>query len=50
MVQITVVTPAGRRRANVPAAAFWGDEPSTVVELIGAIHDVISAVRAAEPT
>jgi hypothetical protein len=50
MVQITLVTPTGRRRANVPAAAFWGSEPSTVVELIAAIHDVISAIRGTEPT
>lgn len=32
MVQITLITPDGRRRANVPAAAFWGEEPSTVIE------------------
>jgi hypothetical protein len=50
MVQITVVTPTERRRANVPAAAFWGDEPSTVVGLIAAIHDVITAIREIEPT
>lgn len=49
MVQITLVTPTGRRRANVPAAAFWGAEPSTIVELIAAIHDVISAIRGTEP-
>lgn len=49
MVQITLVTPTGRRRANVPAAAFWGGEPSTVVELIAAIHEVISAIRDTEP-
>ena len=49
LVQVTLVTPAGRRRANVPAAAFWGDEPSTVVDLIAAIHDVISAIREIEP-
>lgn len=49
MVQITLVTATGRRRASVPAAAFWGKEPSTVVELIGAIHDVISAIRGTEP-
>jgi len=50
MVQITLVTPAGRRRAGVPAAAFWGEEPSTVVELIAAIQDVISAIRGIDPT
>lgn len=50
MVQITLITPTGRRRANVPAAAFWGGEPSTVAELIGAVHDVISAIRGTEPT
>src|SRR5262245_15450288 len=49
MVQITLVTHVGRRRANVPAAAFWGNEPSTVVELIAAIHDVISAIRRIDP-
>lgn len=49
LVQITLVTPAGRRRANVPAAAFWGEEASSVVELIAAIHDVISAIREIEP-
>ena len=49
MVQITLVTPTGHRRASVPAAAFWGKEPSTVVELIAAIQDVISALRGATP-
>lgn len=49
MVQITLITPTGRRRANVPAAAFWGGEPSTVAELIAAVHDVISAIRGTEP-
>lgn len=49
MVQITLVTPTGRRRASVPAAAFWGNEPSTVVELIAAIQDVISAIRGTKP-
>ncbi len=49
LVHITLVTAAGRRRASVPAAAFWGDEPSTVIELIAAIHDVISAIRGIEP-
>lgn len=50
LVQITVITPAGRRRASVPAAAFWGREPSTVVELIAAVHGVITALREIEPT
>ncbi len=49
MVQITLVTVTGRRRASVPADAFWGKEPSSVVELIAAIHDVISAIRGIEP-
>jgi hypothetical protein len=38
-----------RRRASLPSAAFWGREPSTVVELIAAIHGVISALRELEP-
>ena len=50
VVQITVITGAGRRRASVPAAAFWGQEPSTVVDLIAAIQDVISAIRGVGPT
>jgi hypothetical protein len=45
LVQITVMTPTERRRASVPVAAFWGQEPSTVFELIAAIQDVISAIR-----
>ena len=49
MVQITVITPTGHRRASVPAAAFWGTEPSTVVERIAAIQDVISALRGSNP-
>lgn len=49
MVQVTVITPTGRRRASVPAAAFWGNEPSTVAGLIAAIQDVISALRGTEP-
>jgi hypothetical protein len=49
LVQITVITPTGRRRASVPAAAFWGQEPSTVVDLIAAIQDLISAIRDASP-
>jgi hypothetical protein len=49
LVQINLITPTGRRRASVPAAAFWGQEPSTVVELIAAIQDLISAIRGAGP-
>ena len=49
MVQITVMTPRGRRRACVPAAAFWGAEPSTVVELIAAIQDVMTTIRGVAP-
>jgi hypothetical protein len=49
LVQITLITPTGRRRACVPADAFWGKEPSTVVDLIGAIHAVISAIRETHP-
>lgn len=50
LVQVTVVTPAGRRRASLPSEAFWGREPSTVVELIAAIHGVITALREVEPS
>jgi hypothetical protein len=49
LVQITLITPTGRRRASVPAPAFWGQEPSTVADLIAAIHDVISAIREVGP-
>lgn len=48
-VQITVITPAGRRRALVPATIFWGQEPSTIADLVGAIQDVISALRETAP-
>lgn len=48
-VQITLITSTGRRRASVPAAAFWGQEPSTVIDLIAAIQDVISAISGAGP-
>jgi hypothetical protein len=47
--QITLITPTGRRRASVPAAAFWGREPSTVVDLIASIQDVISAISETGP-
>jgi hypothetical protein len=49
LVQITMMTPTGRRRASVPAAAFWGREPSTVVALIAAIQEVISAIQQTGP-
>jgi hypothetical protein len=49
LVQITVITPTGRRRASVPAAAFWGQEPSTVSDLIAAIQDLISGIGEAKP-
>jgi hypothetical protein len=47
LVQITLITSTGRRRASVPAAAFWGQEPSTVIDLIAAIHDLLSVISAA---
>ena len=46
---VTVLTPAGRRRAHVPHAAFMGQEPSSVVPLLAAIHDVITAIRTHTP-
>ncbi|QYG91151.1 hypothetical protein HC251_01005 [Iamia sp. SCSIO 61187] len=49
LVQITVLTPAGRHRARVPAEAFWGRQPSSVTPLLAAIHAVISALREATP-
>jgi hypothetical protein len=49
LVQVTLITLTGRRRASVPAAAFWGQEPSTVVDLIAAIQDVISAISGTGP-
>lgn len=49
LVQFTLITPNGRRRASVPSAAFWGQEPSSVVDLIAAAQDVISAIRDSEP-
>jgi len=49
LVQITLITPTGRRCARVPADIFWGQEPSTVADLIAAIHAVISAIREIEP-
>lgn len=48
-VQVTVLTPSGRRRAAIPNPAFWGEEPSGVLPLIVAIHGVISAVRTITP-
>jgi hypothetical protein len=45
LVQITIITPSGRRRASVPAAAFWGQEPSTVIDIIVAVQDVITAIN-----
>jgi len=49
LVQVTVITPIGRRRASIPAAAFWGQEPSTVAELIAAIQALITAIRETGP-
>ncbi|MFN8017522.1 MAG: hypothetical protein U0P45_05305 [Acidimicrobiales bacterium] len=49
LVLVTVLTPEGRRRAGVPLDAFWGREPSGVVALIAAIHEVISAIREVDP-
>lgn len=46
-VQITIITGSGRRRASIPARALWGQEPSTVVDIIGAAQDLISAIRLA---
>jgi hypothetical protein len=45
LVLVTVITPSGRRRGGIPIDAFWGREPSGVVDLIAAVHEVISAVR-----
>lgn len=45
LVQITIITPSGRHRASVPVAAFWGEEPSTVGDIIAAIQDVVTAIR-----
>lgn len=47
-VQITIITGRGRRRACIPTPAFWGQEPSTVVHIIGAAQDLISAIREAQ--
>ena len=47
-VQITIITGRGRRRACIPTPAFWGQEPSTVVDIIGAAQDLISAIREAQ--
>ena len=49
LVLVTVLTPDGRRRGAIPLEAFWGREPSGVVELIVAIHEVITAVREVDP-
>lgn len=49
MVQLTILTPSGRRRASIPSAAFWGQEPSTVIHLVSAAQAVLSALREATP-
>lgn len=49
MVQVTLITPSGRRRAGIPVDAFWGREPSSVIDLIGAIQNWISAIRQVTP-
>jgi hypothetical protein len=48
-VQITLLTRAAQRRANIESAAFWGKEPSTIPDIIGAIQDVLSALRELTP-
>jgi hypothetical protein len=48
-VTITLITRSGRRRANVESVAFWGEVPSTIPEIIGAIQDVITAVSQVSP-
>ncbi|WCO68424.1 hypothetical protein PO878_06745 [Iamia majanohamensis] len=49
MVQLTVLTPSGRRRARIPSRAFWGQEPSTVAHLVAAAQALLGAVREATP-
>lgn len=49
-VQVTLLTRDGRRRALVEADAFWGQIPSTIPEIIGAIQDVMTALREVAPS
>ena len=45
LVNVTVRTPDGPRHAAVPAAAFWGEEPSGVAAFIDAAQGLLTELR-----
>jgi hypothetical protein len=48
-VRFHVLTPSGRRSADVPEPAFWGEQDDELEPVIAAVQDVIAAVRRAAP-
>ncbi len=48
-VRFTVIGPGGQRIAHVPEAAFWGQEPSPVADLIDPVQALISRLRELSP-
>jgi hypothetical protein len=47
VVGLHVLTPSVNRMADVPVAAFWGEEEHELLPVIAAVQDVLSAVRTA---
>ena len=45
VVRFHVLTPAGRRTADVPEDAFWGRAEHPLMPMIAATQQVISAIR-----
>jgi hypothetical protein len=50
LVQVTLLTRAARQRASIDLSMFWGQEPSTIPDLIEAIQNLITALRESTPT
>jgi hypothetical protein len=45
LVRLFVLTPAGRRVADVPEEAFWGRLDHPLGEVLGRVQGVVSALR-----
>jgi hypothetical protein len=44
-VRVFVLTPSGRRRADVAQEAFWGERDDRLMPVIAAVQDLITAMR-----
>ena len=49
VVRFHLLTPMGRRHVDVPAEAFWGEQPHRLMPLIAATQHVISELRRTSP-